>query len=119
MGSKDTLQHDRERRGKTRYNVSLAVNYRYGDAYLYSRASNASEFGIFLVSADPLPLGSAIRLEFEVPHAREPVTVSGEVMWVEDGSGGQDPGMGIKFVDLDPEKQRRIRSLIRVVACID
>jgi uncharacterized protein (TIGR02266 family) len=119
MGSKDTPQHDGERRGKPRYNVRFAVNYRYGDAYLYSRASNASEFGIFLVSAHTLPLGSAIRLEFEIPSAREPVTVSGEVVWVEDGSGGQDPGMGIKFVDLDPEKQRHLRSLVRVVACID
>ncbi len=110
---------DPDRRGKTRYDVKLDVNYRHGDVYLYSRASNASEFGIFLVSDTPLPRGSTLELEFRIPHTREPLTVSGEVRWVEDGAGGQEPGMGIQFTNLDPETQRRIRSLIRVVACID
>ena len=118
MNSDRPLQ-EKDRRGKTRYDVKLDVNYRHGDVYLYSRSSNASEFGIFLVSATPLPKGSTLELEFKVPHARESITVLGEVRWVEDGEGGQEPGMGIQFVDLDSDKQQRIRSLIRIVACID
>jgi uncharacterized protein (TIGR02266 family) len=108
-----------DRRGRARTDVKLDVNYRHGDVYLYSRSSNASEFGIFLLSDEPRPVGSLLELEFKTPHARQPIKVTGKVVWVEENKGGAETGMGVQFVDLDSETQQRIRSLIRIVACID
>jgi uncharacterized protein (TIGR02266 family) len=119
MGSKKSDRHDRERRSKPRYHVDLEVNYRHGDAYLYCRSTNASEFGIFLVTDQPLPMGSTLTMLFKEPHAREPLTVQGEVRWIDDGSAGEQPGMGIRFVGVQPNERQRIRNLIRIVARID
>ena len=119
MNFEDTKALGVERREKTRYKVKLDVNYRHGDTYLFSRASDASELGIFLVSDTPLPTGAKLELEFKAPNTREPIRVAGRVAWVETGTHGKDPGMGIQFLDLTPEVQKRIRALIRIIAYFD
>ena len=119
MAAKDTNSFGTERRESTRYDVRLDVNYRHGDNYLFSRTSDASDLGIFLVSEDPLPVGSSLELEFNAPHSREPIRVLGTVTWVEHGVSGKEPGMGIKFIDLTQEVQARIKSLIRIFAILD
>lgn len=119
MTADDTRSFETERRESTRYDVRLDVNYRHGDNYLFSMTSDASDLGIFLVSEDPLPVGSTLELEFNAPSSREPIRVAGTVTWVEHGATGKEPGMGIKFIDLTPNVQARIKSLIRIFAILD
>jgi len=119
MDPEDTKSFSDERRERTRFPVRIDVNYRHGDTYLYSRSSNVSELGIFLVSENPAQKGARLALEFHIPHVRNPISVTGKVAWVEDGQSGAERGMGIQFVDLTPEQQKQIRSLIRTVAFID
>lgn len=119
MTPDDTQSFSDERRERTRYSVHIDVNYRHGDTYLFSRSSNVSELGIFLVSDNPPPKNTMLNLEFHIPNARHPIRVSGRVAWVEDGKSGAEPGMGIQFVDLGPEIQKQIRSLIRTMAFIE
>jgi uncharacterized protein (TIGR02266 family) len=95
------------------------VNFRQGDNYLYCRSSNVSELGIFLVSADPLPPGTILELEFKQPGSRHPIRVKGEVRWIELGAGGAEPGMGIQFIDISKEVQVQVRSLIRTIAYLE
>ena len=121
MSSNDTksFESGAERRESTRHDVKLDVNYRHGDNYLFSRTSDASDMGIFLVAEDPLPAGAVLELEFKEPNTREPIRVLGRIAWVENGARGKEPGMGIQFIDLTPEVQARIKSLIRIFALLD
>ena len=119
MTPDDTKSFSRERREHTRYAVRVEVNYRHGDTYLFSRTSNVSELGIFLVSEEPKPVDTILALEFHVPNARHPIQVQGRVAWVDRGGRSTEPGMGIQFVDLTPEVQKQIKSLIRTMAFID
>ncbi len=108
-----------ERRTAVRHPVRLDVNFRHGDAYLYSRASNLSEFGIFLVSDDPLPQGATLELQFNMPGGGEPLIVTGEVVWVDEGAADREQGMGIRFIDLPQETKTRVKALIRTVAYLE
>lgn len=119
MTPDDTQSFSDERRERTRYPVRINVNYRHGDTYLYSRSSNVSELGIFLVSENPPPKDTILALEFHIPNARQPLQVSGRVAWVDDGRSGAEAGMGIQFVDLAADIQKQIRSLIRTMAFIE
>ena len=110
---------DTERREQARFAAKLKVNYRHGDTYLYSRTSNVSELGIFLLSDEPLPPGSVLELEFNAPESRHPICVTGQVRWVEEGGLQTESGMGIQFIDLTPDLKARLRSLIRTVAFIE
>lgn len=108
-----------ERRREPRHDLRLDVNYRRGDTYLYSRSSNISEMGIFLVTRDPPRKGTRIELRFAVPGEDEPLRVTGEVRWVVRPGAAGEPGMGIQFIDPDDEFRRRIGELIRTVAYLE
>jgi uncharacterized protein (TIGR02266 family) len=105
-----------DRRRFERHPVKLDVNYRHGDTYLYSRSSNLSELGIFLVTSSPPRKGTRIDLRFSVPGEQEPIEIIGEVRWI---TSGNEPGMGIRFIDPNPEFRRRVKELIRTVAYLE
>jgi len=118
MVSESTRSFD-DRRGELRHNIVLDVNYRHGDSYLFSRSSNLSEMGIFLVTPAPPATGTRMDLRFSVPGEERPIEVTGEVMWIEQGQGGSEPGMGIRFIDPTPEIRRRVQALIRTIAYLE
>ncbi|MDD5309301.1 MAG: PilZ domain-containing protein [Deltaproteobacteria bacterium] len=117
--SKDGTRTYGERRVTERHPVRVDVNYRHGDTYLFSTSKDVSELGIFLVSATPLPRGSSLELRFGAGEGGESIDVAGEVMWVEPGGMGRDPGMGVRFSNPSPEMRERIRSLIRTMAYLE
>lgn len=108
-----------ERRTSERHPIKLDVNYKHGETYLFSRSSNLSELGIFLVTQTPLANGSRIELQFSPPDGGEPIQVVGEVMWIERGGGGKEPGMGVRFVNPTPETRQRLKALIRTIAYLE
>jgi type IV pilus assembly protein PilZ len=117
--SKDGTRTYGERRVMERHAVRVDVNYRHGDTYLFSTSKDVSELGIFLVSTAPLPRGSRIELRFSTGEGGENIDLAGEVMWVDAGGVGRDPGMGVRFTDPSPEVRERIRSLIRTMAYLE
>jgi uncharacterized protein (TIGR02266 family) len=114
----NNLSND-DRRLEKRHNVVVNVNYSHGDTYLYSKSSNLSEMGIFLVSDTPLDPGSIIELHFDTPMGTAAVKVTGEVVWIDPGSATAPGGMGIRFINLNEETTARIRTIIRTIAYID
>jgi len=108
-----------ERRREIRHAVQLNVNYCHGDTYLFSRSSNLSEMGIFLVTDSPLAAGTIIDLRFDTPGGGPPISVSGEVVWIDPGTHDTESGMGLRFINPDEETRNRIRSIIRTIAYLD
>lgn len=118
MTREETRSYD-ERRRRQRHAAAIDVNYRRDDTYLYCRTSNISELGVFLVTDVPAAPGTILELKFALPDEAEPLRVTGEVRWTVAARGGRQPGMGIRFVDPDPELQRRIRTLVRTIAYLE
>ncbi len=77
--------------------LHLAVSYRTTGAFLVAYTVNLSKGGIF-IEAEPLPVGTQVHLELEVPEAGR-LDVAGVVAWVRDANnaGGLPVGMGIQF----------------------
>lgn len=48
----------------------------------------------------PFPLQTRLQVRFRIPTQPEPIEVGGEVRWIEQGSPGQPPGIGIRFQGL-------------------
>lgn len=108
-----------ERRREKRHSIKLNVNYCHGDTYLFSKSSNLSEMGIFLVCDKPLAAGTIIDLRFDTPSGSEAIEVAGEVVWIDPGHGDSEPGMGLRFVNPSEETKSRIKSIIRTIAYLD
>ena len=107
-----------ERRSFPRFDVEWAVDYASGDTFLYSYITNISAMGIFILSKEPLPLGTHVKLRFQPPGG-EPFAIEGEVAWVNpfrEGGENLNPGMGLRFVNLSSEERERLVDLVKTIA---
>lgn len=108
----------RERRASERIPVTLSVDYKHGDTFLFSYITNISTMGIFVRSEDPLPPGTSLTLRF-TPPGGELLEIAGEVTWINPfrpGGENLNPGMGVRFVGLTPEIRERLVELVRTIA---
>jgi uncharacterized protein (TIGR02266 family) len=74
--------------------------------------ANISEGGLFLASEQLKPVGTKLHFEFRVQDGGETISGYGIVRWIE-----SDPekrkGMGIQFVEINPEGQKIITELFK------
>jgi type IV pilus assembly protein PilZ len=109
---------DAERRIFDRYDVEWAVDCVASDTFLYASITNISEMGIFVRTTEPLKLNTRLRLTFAPPGA-EGFQLDGCVAWVNnlrENGDNPNPGMGIRFVDLQPDERERLVEVIRTIA---
>ena len=107
-----------ERRNFDRYEVEWAVDCVTSDTFLYASITNISEMGIFVRTTDPLRVGTKLRLCFAPPGA-EGFKLEGTVAWVNHvrpNGDNPNPGMGVRFVNLQPEERERLVEVIRTIA---
>jgi len=107
-----------ERRRHERFHTSLHVDYLHGEHFLFSYIQNISVMGIFIHSESPLPIGTVLKLRFSPPD-KDLLELEGEVVWVNPIRASGDnpnPGMGVRFKNLDADSRESIVELIRTVA---
>ena len=88
----------------------------FGDAHCVAR--NVSAGGIFLETADPLPLGAKVRICFLTPDESAEIVALGEVKnhyfvnYVQDGVGKSVAGMAVRFMAFEQESQHVLRDCL-------
>ena len=109
-----------ERRSYDRFEVEWAVDCVAEDTFLYASIANISAMGIFVKTTEPLALGTRLVMSFE-PPGYEPFKLQGVVAWINpvrpDGDN-PNPGMGVRFVDLQSEERERLVEVIRTIAYV-
>ncbi len=103
-------------RKSVRLQHELLVAYRTIAGFTTEWAVNISDGGLFVNTRSPLPVGSIVKLSVSLPDATFPCDLTGKVMRVHPfdpgGPRGQNPGMGIQFIDLDEEKRKRLERFV-------
>lgn len=94
-----------ERRSGARVPVEMWVEDVTNGDLVFRRAGNLSRGGLYLDQTIPMPVGSKVQLRFTLPGDASPVLVTGEIVSI---NAKATLGMGVKFVELDAEIQRRI-----------
>jgi type IV pilus assembly protein PilZ len=108
-----------ERREHQRFETSIAVDYASGETFLFAYLQNISEMGIFIRTDHPAKVGTHLRLRFHVDAEENPLTLDGVVTWINPLRASGDnlnPGMGVRFMELSPDKREQVVSLVRTVA---
>ena len=109
------------RRQHDRIDVSWDVDCETEDTFLYASIKNVSELGIFVLTREPLDIGTRVMLRFSPPGTDEPFDLQGSVQWVNPVrvlSENRNPGMGILFVDITPDDRERLVSMVRTIAYV-
>jgi type IV pilus assembly protein PilZ len=107
-----------ERRNSQRFDTSIAVDYASGETFLFAYLKDISEMGIFIRANDPLSVGTKLRLRFHVDDG-DPLVLDGEVTWInpfKKNGENINPGMGVRFTQLTPERREQVVALVRTVA---
>ena len=97
-----------ERRGGLRVPVQMWVEEQGPQGTYFQRSANLSAGGAFFVQTIPQPLGTRVRLKFTLPGEAHEISCHGEIV----SAKADDLGMGVKFLDLDPEARGRIEELV-------
>jgi type IV pilus assembly protein PilZ len=109
---------DDERREHRRYDTSIAVDYASGETFLFAYLRNISTMGIFIRTNDPMPVGTRLKLRFHVDED-DPLVLDGEITWVNPyrpNGENLNPGMGVRFIELTPDRREQVVALVRTVA---
>jgi type IV pilus assembly protein PilZ len=109
------------RRQHDRIDVSWDVDCETEDTFLYASIRNVSELGIFVLTREPLDIGTRVMLRFSPPGSDAPFDLQGTVQWVNPVrvlSDNRNPGMGILFVDLTPDERERLVAMVRTIAYV-
>lgn len=106
-----------ESRQQQRVEVGLKVNLKYPDreSFVERFSINISRNGLFVRAKDPLPVGSRVRFEYRLGDNTRILRGVGLVRWirpVEESSAEKPPGMGIEFVDLDPQSEELVTHIV-------
>jgi type IV pilus assembly protein PilZ len=107
-----------ERRNFDRFDVEWSVDCVASDTFLFASITNISAMGIFVRTTQPLKTGTRLVLSF-APPGEKSFKLEGTVAWVNkvrpDGDN-PNPGMGIRFINLQPEERERLVEVIRTIA---
>ena len=84
------------------------INREFGSVNEFMReyAMNISDSGVFIRTAEVLPVGTKVRLKFSViVDDFEIIEGIGEVVRSVEADDSDTPGMGVVFTELTPESQ--------------
>lgn len=81
-------------------------------------SGNVSAGGIFLITQDPLELGTDMKISFNLPGDDKTIETEGRVIWKrgQRKASDQQPGMGVQFMKIDPGDQERVREFVHAHA---
>ena len=88
--------------------------------FVIDYTTDLSDGGVLIQTETLLPVGTKLELIFKLPNSIKLIEVSGEVAWVNESQHDQDPdklipGMGVKFINLDPESKKYIIDFIKTI----
>jgi uncharacterized protein (TIGR02266 family) len=104
-----------EKRESPRADAQFEVQYRTAQEFILAYSRNISGGGIFVRTTQPPPLNTEVRLRFTLPGVARLLELRGLVVWTNASVTGSafPPGMGIKFLDLDPDGARLITEFVK------
>jgi type IV pilus assembly protein PilZ len=103
-----------DKRAHDRAPIELKVDYRKLNTFFADYTKNISKGGTFIRTQRMLPVGTRFLFQLGLPGRAEPFPLRGEV--VHALTGGEEPGMGIRFVWSDEaerlEFERAVEALM-------
>jgi uncharacterized protein (TIGR02266 family) len=109
-------------RGHSRKLICIPVIFyeKGGKDFVIDYTTDLGDGGVLIQTETLLPVGAELELIFKLPNSIKLIEVRGKVVWANkyDPDKAPDnliPGMGVKFLDLDPESKQYIDDFIETV----
>lgn len=107
-----------ERRRSPRHRAYLPVRVRQqgGPQVIETLTRDLSEGGLRCLSQLITPVGSELSLELMLSTGSEPLTLHGRSAWFRTLPDSEQFDLGIAFIDLSPQDQRRLATYLHLLS---
>jgi CheY-like chemotaxis protein len=100
-----------------RISTSLQISFEDFKGIFFEYTRDISRTGVFIEMANPLPIGTRLRLSFSLPAPFDhPVLAYARVVRIVEPAPGKPGGVGTKFIFLDENSERVIDALVSAQA---
>jgi CRP/FNR family cyclic AMP-dependent transcriptional regulator len=92
---------------------TIRISFKKESDFFKSYIGNLAKGGLFVKTQKVLPVDTLLNLELTLPKTDRAVRTTGKVIWTRAenmSSEKMPPGMGIQFVDIDPEDERILKN---------
>jgi uncharacterized protein (TIGR02266 family) len=106
---------DDERRSSPRYQVQVEVGMQTESNFYTGLTQDLSGGGVFVATHQIRSVGDRIKVLLTLPGQTEPFEILTEVRWVRGTSlsrSAEDPGMGLRFLQMSPRARKVIGDFI-------
>ena len=103
------------RRSSLRVPSQMAISFETAGAFYKAYLRNISEGGVYIATEQDLRMGDRFVLTVAIDDGGEQVTLTVEVVWVNQQpspGSGLEPGVGVAWLDLTPEKKALIKTVV-------
>jgi uncharacterized protein (TIGR02266 family) len=104
-----------ERRRHPRFPLQIEISHVSEHNFFTGFTEDISEGGLFIATYNLFEIGHRFELEFVMPGQEQPCLALCEVRWIREYNTFSDvmPGMGVRFLNLPRDAERRIQRFIR------
>jgi CRP/FNR family cyclic AMP-dependent transcriptional regulator len=92
---------------------TIRISFKKESDFFKSYIGNLAKGGLFVRTKKVLPVDTLLNLELTLPKTDRAVRTTGKVVWTRAENMSSDkmpPGMGIQFVDIDPEDEKLLKN---------
>lgn len=103
------------RRAQERARAKIRIDFKRASDFFRAYIGNLGTGGLFIRTTQCLPVGTLLNLEFNLPDSDHIIQTKGKVVWArpkEIGETKKPPGMGIQFIDMNPEDSSLLRNYL-------
>jgi uncharacterized protein (TIGR02266 family) len=103
------------RRAEPRTTAKIRITFNSASDFFRAYIGNLGTGGLFIRTAQSVPTGTMLNLEFNLPNNDHFIQVKGKVVWTrskEESDEKKPPGLGIQFVEMSPEDTKLLNNFI-------
>jgi len=104
---------DASSRLETKVSGTVRISFKKESDFFKAYIANLAKGGLFVKTMKTLPVDTFLNVEFSLPNRNQIIHTTGKVVWTrskDKSSEKMPPGMGIQFVDIDPEDERLLKN---------
>jgi CRP/FNR family transcriptional regulator, cyclic AMP receptor protein len=103
------------RRTDERKSAKIRINFKSASDFFRAYVGNLGTGGLFIKTAQTVPAGTILNLEFNLPESDHFIQAKGKVIWArskEESDESKPAGLGIQFVGMSSEDTTLLKTYI-------
>ncbi|HEY4717278.1 MAG TPA: TIGR02266 family protein [bacterium] len=117
MKEKETIEFE-EKREHERVRAEIKLTFKTIDGFIQRYTEDISKGGIFIKTNNPLPFDARVNIIFVLPDSSQ-IELPGRVVYILDEEEAKttlhNPGMGVQFMDVPAEVNKKVEAFIEEV----